>query len=163
MKHKVYCWSVGLLCGWALSAVAIEQVELHDAALLARYTQLTDSLRCPKCENQAISGSSAPVAIDMRHYVAEWLLKGYSDEQIKNELVVRFGEYVLYQPRFSSRTVLLWIGPAVLGVLAASGVVMMVRSRRYLAQLAPLNSDEQALLRRVLARHQNDDHKESDS
>lgn len=163
MKRRIYRWSVAILCGWVLSVGATEPVELHDTALLARYTQLTDSLRCPKCENQSISSSNAPVAMDMRRYVSEWLLKGYSDERIQNEMVARFGEYVLYQPRFSQRTLLLWTGPAVLGVLAISGVVMTVRSRRHPVQLAPLDPDEQALLQRVLARHQNDGYKEHDS
>lgn len=160
MKRNVYRWGVGMLCGWALSAGAIQPIELNDPALQARYTQLVDSLRCPKCENQAIASSNAPVAMDMRHYVASWLLKGYSDERIQDELVARFGEYVLYAPRLSERTLLLWAGPAVLSILAIGGVIMAVRSRRYSVPAEPLDSDEQALLERVLARHPYDVNRE---
>ncbi|WP_414499633.1 MULTISPECIES: cytochrome c-type biogenesis protein CcmH [unclassified Zymobacter] len=160
MKRKVYRWGVGVLCGWALNVGAAQTVEFHDPALQSRYAQLVDSLRCPKCENQAIGSSSAPVAVDMRRHVAAWLSKGYSDERIQDELVARFGEYVLYQPRLSSRTLLLWAGPAVLGVLAAGGIILTVRSRRYPIQAEPLDPDEQALLQRVLARHPDDERKE---
>lgn len=153
MKLNVYRWSVGMLCAWALSVSATQTVELNDPTLQARYAQLVDSLRCPKCENQAIASSNAPVAVDMRRYVVSWLLKGYSDERIQDELVARFGEYVLYAPRWSARTLLLWTGPAIFSVLAISGVVVTVRSRRYPLPAEPLDADEQALLERVLARH----------
>lgn len=160
MKPNVYRWGMAMVCCLALNAGAAQSaIELSDPALQARYARLVDSLRCPKCENQAIGSSNAPVAVDMRRYVASWLLKGYSDDRIQDELVARFGEYVLYQPRLSSRTLLLWSGPAVLGALAVAGIVLTVRSRRYPIEVEPLDPDEHALLQRVLARHPDEDDK----
>lgn len=155
MKCKTILWRyfVMFLCCWGLPVAAAEPVALHNEALQARYTQLIDSFRCPKCENQAISSSNAPVAVDMRHHVADWLSKGYSDEQIQDELTARFGEFVLYQPRFTARTWLLWGGPLLLSVVAIGGVLAVVRAHRRAANVVPLNPDEQALLQRVLARH----------
>lgn len=142
-----------LLSCWGRCVTAAEPVVLHDEALQARYIHLTDSLRCPKCENQAISSSNAPVAVDMRHHVADWLAKGYSDEKIQDELTARFGEFVLYQPRFTARTWLLWGGPALLSVIAIGSVLAVMRAHRRAVRVIPLDADERALLQRVLARH----------
>ena len=160
MKPSVYQWCAAVCCSLSLSVQAAEPLALRDPVLQGRYVHLVDSLRCPKCENQAIASSNAPVAVDMRHHVAAWLLQGYSDERIQDELVARFGEYVLYQPRLSARTLVLWAGPAVLGVIALSGVIAVVRTRRHPVQVAPLEPDEKALLQRVLSRHPHDEHKE---
>lgn len=160
MKLSVRQWCIAVCCSLSLSAQAAEPTALPDPLLQGRYVRLVDSLRCPKCENQAIASSNAPVAVDMRHHIASWLLKGYSDERIQDELVARFGEYVLYQPRLSERTLVLWAGPAVLGVLALGGVIAVVRACRRPVHVAPLEPDEEALLQRVLSRHPDDKHKE---
>ena len=154
MNGKAHRWLLGalLLCG-ALSATADDVVALQDPALQARYLRLTHTLRCPKCENQAIDSSTAPVAIDMRRYVATGLLQGQSDQHIQDELVSRFGEYVLYAPRLSARTFLLWLGPVILTGIAVCMVVITVLSRHRPAHIKPLDPDEEALLTRVLLRH----------
>lgn len=154
MRASTLRWLLGmvLLC-WVASVIADDTMALRDPALQFRYQHLTNVLRCPKCENQAIDSSMAPVASDMRHYVANGLQQGMTDDQIQEALVSRFGEYVLYAPPLSLRTVALWLGPVLLAVLAAWMLAMTVWSRHRSSKARPLNADERALLERVLSRH----------
>lgn len=116
----------------AFGAVAggIELREFDDPVTEKRYRDLTASMRCPLCENQAIDDSDAPISGDMRERVYQLLQDGQSDIEIINHMVQRFGEYILYNPRLESRTYLLWGLPIALVLLGALVVVGMVRARR---------------------------------
>ena len=111
-------------------AAGIELREFDDSVMEQRYRDLTSSMRCPLCENQAIDDSDAPISADMRDRVYQLLQDGQSDIEIVNHMVQRFGEYILYNPRLESRTYLLWGLPIVLVLLGALVVVLMVRARR---------------------------------
>lgn len=124
-----------------------------DEALQARYQHLVDTLRCPKCENQSIGSSGAPIAQDMAQRVEQWLRQGVSDDEIRQKLVDRFGEYVLYEPPLSWRTGLLWGGPALLVIAALSGVVLQIRRNRHTSSDQALDPEEQQRLAAILARH----------
>ena len=114
-----WLWLVGALL-WPLSAVAmIDSHEFDDPVLADRYAQLAAELRCPKCQNTNLSGSDAPIAQDLRAQVHDMLLAGKSDSEIKTYLVSRYGEFVLYRPRFAGTHLLLWLAPAVLLLLGA--------------------------------------------
>lgn len=121
-----------LLLVLAFGAVAggIELREFDDPVMEKRYNDLTASMRCPLCENQAIDDSDAPISGDMRDRVYQLLQDGQSDIEIINHMVQRFGEYILYNPRLESRTYLLWGLPIALVLLGAMVVVLMVRARR---------------------------------
>ncbi len=123
-----------LLCAlllWpALGQAAVEVREFDDPVTEQRYRDLTATLRCPKCENQAIDDSDSPIAGDMRERVYLQLQDGRSDKEILDFMVNRFGDYVLYNPRLEGRTLLLWGLPAGLLLLGALVVVLMVRARR---------------------------------
>ncbi len=116
----------------ASGAVAggIELREFDDPVMEKRYRDLTASMRCPLCENQAIDDSDAPISGDMRERVYQLLQDGQSDIEIINHMVQRFGEYILYNPRLESRTYLLWGLPIALVLLGALVVVLMIRARR---------------------------------
>lgn len=120
------------LMAMAFGAVAggIELREFDDPVKEKRYHDLTASMRCPLCENQAIDDSDAPISGDMRERVYQLLQDGRSDTEIVNHMVQRFGEYILYNPRLESRTYLLWGLPIVLVLLGAIVIVLMVRARR---------------------------------
>lgn len=120
------------LAFWSSSASAtISTYRFEDDALRERYQSLTAELRCPKCQNQNIADSDAPIATDMREEVYQQLMAGASDQAIIDAMVGRFGEFVHYRPQFEPRTWLLWLAPAVAALIGVLVVVIMgLRSRR---------------------------------
>lgn len=124
MRVSVTC----LLLLVAGSAVAVPHFENPDTR--ARYQSLIAELRCVICLNQSIASSSAPLAREMRKMVADKMHAGYSNEQIKNILVERYGTFVLYQPPFTPSTWLLWLGPAALLLVGLCIAFLMIRRSR---------------------------------
>ena len=112
--------SLVLVCLLPLIAHAVvETYEFSTETERERYLDFTRELRCPKCQNQNLADSNAPIAADLRHELYRLLEEGKSDEEIVDFMVSRYGEYVLYRPAISARTVLLWSMPAILIALAA--------------------------------------------
>ena len=140
-----------LMMAGNLQAGAIEVREFDDPVLEQRYRSLTASLRCPTCENQAINDSDAPVSGDMRDRVYLLLNEGVSDMEIREHMVERFGDYVLYNPRLEGRTYLLWGLPMGLVVFGALLVVLVVRARRN-ASARELSAEERARLEALINR-----------
>jgi cytochrome c-type biogenesis protein CcmH len=116
----------------ALPAAAVDNVPpLPDAKLQQRYFALTHELRCMQCQNEALADSPVGLAADLRLQVRELLVAGQSDEQIRDHMVARYGEFILFRPRMSWRNAWLWGAPAVLmliGLIVAWRVVLS-RSR----------------------------------
>ncbi|MDA3920173.1 MAG: cytochrome c-type biogenesis protein CcmH [Salinisphaera sp.] len=96
----------------------------------ARYQQLTGDLRCLICQNRSIADSDAPLAKDLRHIVARQIAQGRTDAQIKQYLVDRYGQWVLYDPPFEFATWLLWLGPFALLLVGLIMALTIVRKRR---------------------------------
>ncbi|WP_404471495.1 cytochrome c-type biogenesis protein CcmH [Vreelandella venusta] len=145
--------SVLLMLLFTFSAMAggIEIREFDDPVMEKRYRDLTASMRCPLCENQAIDDSDAPISGDMRDRVYLLLQDGRSDIEIIDHMVRRFGDYILYNPRLENRTYLLWglpIGLVFVGLLV---VVLMVRARRN-ASAKALSAEERARLDALINR-----------
>ena len=139
----------GLLLAWfSITALAvIETYEFSDPALEERYHALSAELRCPKCQNQNIADSNAPISQDLRKLLYEQLESGASDAEIRDYMVARYGEFVRYRPSFSGATAALWFAPAILLLLAAAVVVMTLRNRRSGADASSgLAADDQARL-----------------
>ena len=131
---------------------AIDTYEFRDEAERERYRTLTEELRCPKCQNQNIADSNAPISKDMRDAVYRMMKDGASNEEIVESLVGRFGEFVRYKPELDSRTFLLWATPAIAvlgGLLVVAGVV--IRSRRAGPESPALSAEEQARANKMLA------------
>ena len=114
-------------------------LQYRDAAEEARFHALTAELRCVQCQNQSLADSNAQIAHDLRREVLALMHEGRSDAQVKQFLVERYGEFVLYRPQVESRTWLLWFGPLVL-LLAGAGVVALIVRRR--AAALPAATDE---------------------
>ncbi|MBB3330692.1 cytochrome c-type biogenesis protein CcmH [Halomonas campaniensis] len=150
MRSLITTLALLLVAGLA-QAAAIEVREFDDPVLEQRYRSLTASLRCPTCENQAINDSDAPVSGDMRDRVYLLLQDGRSDIEIRDHMVQRFGDYVLYNPRLEGRTFLLWGLPAALVVLGGLLVMLIVRSRRN-ASAQALSAEERARLQALINR-----------
>ena len=96
------------------AAAPIEDLTFADAEQEARYRELIDELRCPKCLNANLAGSDAPIAASLRAEIREQLAEGRSDDEIIEFMTARYGEFVLYRPRLTPGTALLWFGPLAL-------------------------------------------------
>jgi cytochrome c-type biogenesis protein CcmH len=88
-----------------------------DAALERRVTELGAELRCLVCQNQTIADSQASLAVDLRNQIRDQLKSGKSEQEIKDYMVARYGDFVLYRPPLKASTVALWVGPFLLLVL----------------------------------------------
>lgn len=132
-------------------AESIEVRHFDNPVTEQRYRSLTASLRCPKCQNQAIDDSDSPISGDMRDRVYALLQDGRSDGEILDFMVERFGDYVLYNPRLEGRTYLLRGLPAALVLIGAIIVVLLVRVRRR-ATSAALSDAERARLDALIHR-----------
>ena len=107
-----------LLLVQASAALAvIESYDFQDEAQRARYQQLTEELRCPKCQNQNLADSDSQIAADLRRELHAQLMAGQSDDAILAFMQQRYGDFVLYKPRLQRSTWLLWFGPVALAVL----------------------------------------------
>ncbi len=135
----------------------IETYEFSSPELEQRYHQLSQELRCPKCQNQNIADSNAPIAKDLRQTLHQQLEQGASDDEILEYMVARYGEFVRYRPRFSGATMLMWLAPALL-LLLCIGVVAMTLRRRSdgPAPNTPLSAEEQARLDALVGKAESD-------
>ena len=133
----------------SLSFGAIDTYEFASAADEARYKSLIDELRCPKCLNTNLSGSDSPISADLRRTVATMVQAGETDQAIRDYLLARYGDFILYRPRVMPATYALWFGPAVLFLLALFIVARMVRRQRQDPGPAPLTEAERAALARL--------------
>jgi cytochrome c-type biogenesis protein CcmH len=104
----------------SVSAVCAQEA-LDDPILDERYRNLIHEIRCPKCLNESIAESKAPVAADLRREVRRLIGEGASDDEVKTFLSSRYSDFVLYRPRLSPATWALWGGPFVF--LAIGGLV----------------------------------------
>ena len=109
---------------------AIEPYEFESELQRQRFRALAEELRCTVCQNQSLADSDAPLAQDLRRELFRMLQDNRSDQEIRNFMVERYGNYVLYNPPLAAHTLLLWVGPLLLlggGLIAA---VLVIRKRR---------------------------------
>lgn len=130
MKRLLIACLLGLsLVG--VARAAIDTYQFKDEVERERFRSLTEELRCPKCQNQNIADSNAPIATDLRREIFRMLEEGRSDKEIVDFLVMRYGDFVMYKPPLDSRTWLLWYGPfGLLGLGAIALAVLVLRRRK---------------------------------
>lgn len=133
-KNSVSGWlqvmALGLLllaAGTALAGAPDEPFD--DPELEDRYHRLVDELRCLVCQNESIAESNAELAQDLRAQTREMLREGATDEEIKDYMTQRYGDFVLYRPPMTASTIALWSGPAVILLVAAIGLFVALRRR----------------------------------
>jgi cytochrome c-type biogenesis protein CcmH len=100
--------------------------------LQQRYQHLTEELRCPTCQNEAIGTSQAKIAANLRRTVRQKLLAGKTDQQIRDYMISRYGLFAVYDPPMTGGTWLLWFGPLILLAIAALTGFLALRRRRRL-------------------------------
>lgn len=118
-----------LWLGVSVSALAIDPIEMPDPALQARYRALTHELRCMQCQNQSIADSPVGLAGDLRREVREQLSAGRTDDEIREHLRSRYGDFILFRPRFTAATAWLWLTPVVLLGIGLFVALRILRQR----------------------------------
>lgn len=126
----------------SVSALQPDEV-LPDPALEARARAISSGLRCVVCQNQSIDDSDAPLARDLRILVRQRLTAGDGDEAVRSFVAGRYGEFVLLKPVWGWHTALLWLGPALIVLAAAAGILAFRRSSRTVPEAA-LSPEEKA-------------------
>ena len=154
----------GLFILAAPSWAVIETYEFSTPELEERYQTLSAELRCPKCQNQNIADSNAPISKDLRRLLHQQLEEGASDEEILEYMVARYGEFVRYRPTFNRATALLWLAPILLLLAALVVAMLTLRSRRSgAAGAGALSETERAQLDPLLHADSDDNRREPGS
>ena len=147
LRIAIACVMLALL---ATSALAATPASKLDAAGARRAAALAEQLRCLVCQNQSIAESNAELAVDLRREISEQIRAGRSDTDIRDFMVARYGDFVLYRPPVKSHTLLLWFGPALLAIAALFAFIRALRNRRRRATEQPLTDAEHAEAARLL-------------
>jgi cytochrome c-type biogenesis protein CcmH len=132
-----------LLSAFAFIASAMEPMDYRSAAEEQRFRALTEELRCVMCQNQSLADSNAMIAHDLRLEILRLMREGKSDEQIKQYLVERYTDFVLYQPEVKPMTWLLWFGPGLLVIAGVAVISVIVRKRSDNAPASPPPDESQ--------------------
>ena len=146
-----------LLATWWLAvmmpAVAGEAKSMsNDPVLEARVMVIAEELRCLVCQNETIAASQADLAVDLRSQIRIKLTQGQSSQQILDFMVARYGDFVLYRPPLKASTVLLWVGPFALLLLAAGVLALNIRRQRGAATGSSMTEAEQRRAQQLLDR-----------
>ena len=143
-----------LLCSLLLPSTTYSQVdtfEFDTEVQQTRFRTLSDELRCPMCQNSSLSGSTGGVAEDLRREVHRMIMEGRSDSEIIQFMFERYGDFILFRPRLTAGTVLLWFGPLLflfIGGLFAFGIWR--RARKISDSDTELDKSQQKRLQQLL-------------
>lgn len=134
-----------LLC--LSTSVATAQVQIDDQpsgdpVIEQRLAKLSQELRCLQCQNQTLADSPAGIAADLRREIRAQIKAGKSDEEIVAFLTQRYGDFILYRPRVTPATYLLWFGPFVLLLAGLAVLFYYIRRRRDAIPEQPLSAEE---------------------
>ena len=126
-----------------------------DPALEAQVQRVAQELRCLVCQNQTIADSNAELAQDLRREVRAMLARGESEQAVREFMVARYGDFVLYRPPFKATTLVLWVGPFVLLAAGIWGLRRIARERRRVAGAPTLSVEEEARLQALVEGQEN--------
>jgi cytochrome c-type biogenesis protein CcmH len=148
MFRQLIC--VWIFCLSGFSYAAIDTFEFASEEQQARFKHFVDELRCPKCQNQNLSGSNSPIAMDLRKQLYVMIEQGKSDDEIVTYMLDRYGDFILYKPRLTAKTIFLWGAPVFFLLTGLLVLIILLRHKRQLAVQTELSADEQAELNRLL-------------
>ena len=143
----------------SLSSVhaAIDPFDFETIEEQQRFKSLTNELRCPKCQNQSIGDSNAPIAQDLRQEVYRLMtVEQADDQQVIDFMLERYGEFVLYTPKLEAKTVLLWFGPIILLLIGGLVLIRILRKHRRLNTVQSshvsdgLSAEQQEKLKQIM-------------
>ncbi len=127
MKYLYALLLVLLSCGAATAREAAPLAE--DPVVEQRLIAISQDMRCLVCQNESLAGSRADLAMDLRRELRELIRQGKTDDEIKEFMVSRYGDFVLYRPPVKPTTWLLWAGPFALMLLGVAGLFVYLRQR----------------------------------
>ena len=117
-----------------ISVLNAEQlITFSDDAYLKRYQNLLEELRCPKCQNQNLADSNAPISNDLKEEIQRLLEQGLDDKDIKRALTERYSDFILYDPKFNKNTYFLWLAPFIV-LLIGFWWVYSMSTKNYISQ-----------------------------
>ncbi len=131
-----------LLSGLASLQAKEAVLSAEDPVLEKRLIHISEELRCMVCQNESLASSRAELANDLREEVRKLIREDKRDSQIKEYLVTRYGDFVLYKPEVKPLTWVLWFGPFLLLVIAIMGMAYYLRQRQGVQKSSPVLSDE---------------------
>lgn len=148
-----------ILMATLFSASALANIDLYEfdsPQQEAQYRGLIEELRCPKCQNQNLAGSDAPIAQDLKQKTYEMVKAGRSDTEIRDYMFERYGDFISYKPPIRPSTWILWFFPPVLLVVLILGWIYKAKKGRAVHQetVSQLSSAEEAKLAKILEHHQ---------
>lgn len=151
MKRLILTLMLCLTLPFAAQAVQPDEV-LADPALEARAREISKALRCPICQGENIDESNASISRDLRLYVRERLVAGDDDDQVVDAVVLRFGEFVLFDPRARGGNLILWLAGPVMALIALlfAWRFMRARSRATAMPVSELSQAERARLDEIM-------------
>ena len=133
-----------VICLFALVSLSAQAIDtgqaFDDPELQARYEKIIAEVRCLKCQNQSIKDSNVFLAADLRREIRNLIEEGKTDAEIADFLVTRYGEFALYRPRATGKTLILWLAP---GLLLLGGAIVLLRVLRKRMSM-PIDDDEVA-------------------
>jgi cytochrome c-type biogenesis protein CcmH len=141
---------IAVLSGLSASAVAIDPYQFNSPMQEAQYQGLVAELRCPKCQNQNLAGSNAPIAQDLKQKTYEMVMDGQTDQQIRTYMIDRYGDFVTYRPPVRPSTWILWFFPPLLLVVVLVGWLVTVHRRQRQHATQQLSVAEQQRLQALL-------------
>jgi cytochrome c-type biogenesis protein CcmH len=133
----------GLAAGLLSLAWGVDTTQMPSAALQARYEELTHELRCMQCQNESLADSPVDLAADLRRQVRDMLLAGKSDQDVRDWMTARYGDFILFRPRYSWRNAWLWGTPVILLGIGALVSWRVVRARSALVATDEESTDEE--------------------
>lgn len=136
---------------------AIEIYEFKNDEDEIRYKALIEELRCPKCQNQNLAGSDAPIAVDLKNQTYQMIMDGRSDAEIRQFMFDSYGDFISYKPPVRPSTWILWFFPPILLVVFILGWLLKAKKGRAVAvdEVATLSKAEEERVAQILAKHQN--------
>lgn len=150
-----------LLSCFALSApawAAIDVYEFDNEQQEQQFKELSNTLRCPKCQNNTIADSNAELAQDLRQKVYEMTKQGKDSDEIVDYMIARYGNFVTYKPPFTLATSVLWIGPLLVVLFGFALIVMKGRKKKAVAeQDQEWDAEKEARLKTLLEQDEDGD------
>jgi cytochrome c-type biogenesis protein CcmH len=134
---KVALTFLAILLSMSVALAIDSDRAFDDPEMQARYETIISEVRCLQCQNQSIKDSNVALAADLRREIRRMLTEGKTDAEIYDFLVARYGEFALYRPRMSGKTLVLWLAPV---LLLAGGALIMLRVIRRRMTL-PIDND----------------------
>jgi cytochrome c-type biogenesis protein CcmH len=131
---------LSLLLG-TTAAYAVAPTQMPTPRLEARYLELIQGFRCMQCQDESLADSPVSLAADMRRQIRDMLLAGKTNEQIRDFMVSRYGDFILFKPPFVLKTAWLWLAPGVVLLVGMIAALRVIRQRAALA--AGDNSDNE--------------------